>query len=89
MVMAGLGAEGVRRLPLKRAGGGGIDLRKEIGALDPVLGPGPLDVEDGDAQVAVVLQRQGDQLAQLRIDEELLPGDVGHRLCAGLPASVL
>ena len=66
---------------LEGAGGVGIDLREEIGALDLVLGPGPLDVQGRNAQVAVVLQGQGDQLPQLRVDKELLPGDVGHRLC--------
>ena len=65
--------------PLEGGGGIGIDLRQQIGALDLVLGPGPLDVEGGDPQVAVVLQGQGDQLLQLLVDKELLPGDVGHR----------
>ena len=60
--------------------GVGIDLRKKLGALNLVLGAGPLDIEDGNAQVAVVLQRQSDQFLQLRIDKELLPGDVGQRL---------
>ena len=75
--------------PLEVGAGVGIDLREQIGALDLVLGPGPLDVQGGDPQVAVVVQRQGDQLLQLRIDKELLPGDVGHRLVGRLPARSL
>ncbi len=75
--------------PLEVGIGIGIDLRKKLGALDLVLGPGPLDIEGGNAQVAVVLQRQGDQLLQLRIDKELLPGDVGQRLSAGWPVASL
>ena len=55
-----------------------FDRREQLGALDLVLRPGSLDVEGRDPQVAVVLQGQGDQLAQLRVDKELLPGDVGH-----------
>jgi hypothetical protein len=56
---------------------------KEFGALDLVQGPRPLDVKGGNAQVAVVLQGQGDHLPQVRIDKELLPGDFGNGLFSG------
>jgi hypothetical protein len=60
--------------------GAGIDPRQEFSAPNLVLGAGPFDIEDGNTQVTVVLQRQGDQLLQLRIDKEFLPRDLGQRL---------
>ena len=53
--------------------------RQAVGALDAVLRPRALDVEDGHAQVAVVVQRQRDHLFQPRVGEEVAPADVGHR----------
>ena len=53
--------------------------RQAVGALDAVLRPCALDVEDGHAQVAVVVQRQRDHLLQPRVGEEVAPADVGHR----------
>ena len=44
------------------------------------------DVECSYSQVPVVFKRQGDQLLQLFIDKELLPGNVGSRLPDQLPA---
>ncbi len=41
-----------------------------------VLRPGELDVQHRDAQVTVVLQRQRDDLLQMRIGEEIPPADV-------------
>ena len=49
-----------------------------VGALHAVLGADLLDVEHGDAQVAVVLQRQFDQRAQARIGQEVGPGQIGR-----------
>ena len=65
--------------------GAGIDLREQIGALDLVLGPGPLDVQRRHAQIAVIGQGQTDQLLQLRVNKKLLPRSVGCRLAGQVP----
>src|SRR5512133_1032456 len=64
---------------LEVCSGGGVNLRQEVGALYLILCPGTLDIEGRHPQVAVVFQGQGNQLAQLWIDKELLPGNLGHR----------
>ena len=63
-------AIGVR---LAQAGDAGTDCRKLIGAADLKLGSGLLDGQHRDAQIAVIRQRDLDQLAQLRVTEEALP----------------
>ena len=62
--------------------------RQLVRAPDLVLRAHSLDVQCRDAQVAVVQQRQLDQALQPRVDEELLPVDLGGgQLRAGaLPA---
>ena len=73
----------VFRQTLVGGGGVGIDLREQIGALDLVLGPGPLYVQRCHAQVAVIGQGQTDQLLQLRVNKKLAPLQVcGCRLAA-------
>jgi hypothetical protein len=72
------------------AGDRRIHGRQRIGAADLVLGARLFDVEDRHAQVAVVGQRQFDQLLQARIGEEALPGDLrGRFVAAGLASGKL
>ena len=59
------------------------DRWKLVGAADLVDRARLLDVEDGDAQVAVVGERELDQALQARVGEEALPVDVGGGLGAG------
>ena len=59
------------------------DRRQLVGAADLVDRSRLLDVEDGDAQVAVVGERELDQALQARVGEEALPVDVGGGLGAG------
>ncbi|MNL15785.1 hypothetical protein D3C87_1367960 [compost metagenome] len=49
--------------------------RQQVRALDAVLGACFLDTQGSRAQVAVVLQRGGDQPLQARIGEEIAPAD--------------
>ena len=65
-----------RAAALRRMVARGGDGREQAGTLDAVLGPGLLDVQHGHAQVAVVVQCEGDDLPQALVDEQLLP--VGH-----------
>ncbi|OHC57069.1 MAG: hypothetical protein A3J25_14630 [Pseudomonadales bacterium RIFCSPLOWO2_02_FULL_63_210] len=66
------------------------DRRQQVGALDAVLRAVGLDIQGGDAQVAVIQQCALDQLLQGRVTEELAPallggGDVGRLAwCVGL-----
>jgi hypothetical protein len=64
-----------RRLP--------AHLRKQRRALDAVLRAHLLDVQRGDAQVAVVRERDLDQPLQARIAEELTPADLDRGLLVG------
>jgi hypothetical protein len=45
-----------------------------------ILGTGFLDIEDGDTEVAIVLQGKSYQLPQVGVDEKFLPGNIGNRL---------
>jgi len=53
----------VGRLPLAVAGGSGIQARNPVGALDSVLRAGRLDIQEGLAQRAVVIQGHVHQAA--------------------------
>ena len=70
------------------------DRRELVGARDPVLGLGALDVERGHAQVTVVVQRGANQLLQACVLEEILPGQLrcsraAFRRSGGVRAGVL
>ena len=54
-----------------------INDRQQLGPLDAVEGLCPFDVQRGHAQVAVVGQRQFNDLPQPLVDEEIPPRDVG------------
>jgi len=58
----------------------GVDGRERRGPLDAVLRLGLLDIQAGQAQVAVIGHRQGLQLCQAAVGKELLPLDVGRHL---------
>ena len=58
----------------------GAHMRDQIGALHPVLGPGGVDIEDGDAQIAITGQGQIDRRAKLWIEENRAPGEAGRGL---------
>ena len=70
VLAAGVGLAGTR--------GHAVHNRVLAGAGDLELGPGLLDVEHRHPQVAVVFQRDGDQLLQARVGEVVLPGQVGR-----------
>lgn len=53
----------VGRLPLAVAGGSGVQARNPVGALDSVLRAGRLDIQEGLAQRAVVIQGHVHQAA--------------------------
>ena len=55
------------------------DLRKQRGRLNAELRLQQLDVQHRDAQVAIVPQRDLDQLLQARVGEEVAPADVAGR----------
>ncbi len=67
----------VRRYALAAAAAGGRNRREQVGALDAVLSAVGVDVQSGNAQVAVVYQRGLDQLLQCRVVEELAPALLG------------
>jgi len=67
----------VARHALRALAAAGGDGREQVGALDAVQRARALDVERGDAQVAVVFEREFDHLAQARIGEVVAPADVG------------
>ncbi len=58
----------------------GIDGGKQVRALDAVLRLGLFDIQAGQAQVAVIGQRQRLQLCQAAVGKELLPFDIGPHL---------
>src|ERR1035438_9318988 len=70
-------AEGIRRPRRRRADADG---REDVGAARLPGGARLLDVEHGDAQVAVVRQGDADQEAQALVGEEALPLDLGGGL---------
>jgi hypothetical protein len=47
------------------------------------LSAGGLDVEDGNAQVAIVLQGQFDEALQARVTQKVAPAQVGGRHLGG------
>jgi hypothetical protein len=53
--------------------------RQPVGALDLVLRAQPLDVQCGDPQVAIALQRLGDQRCERGVHEKITPADIGGR----------
>jgi hypothetical protein len=52
---------------------GKIHGRKPVGAGNARQRTGLIDTPDGDAQIAVVFQRRGDQALQVRIGEKCAP----------------
>ena len=72
------GAGKIGRQPLDAAGGAGVELGEEPGALDLVKGAVFLDIEGGDLEVAVVGQGEFDHFLQTGFDEKFPPGNLGH-----------
>ncbi|MDT4853780.1 hypothetical protein FQZ97_880580 [compost metagenome] len=74
----------VRRQALPAAAAIRAERRQQVGALDAVLRAVGLDIQDGDAQIAVIHQRGLDQLLQGRVAEVVAPalfgGGAGDRL---------
>ena len=60
-----------------------VDAGQAVGPLDAVGRLGAFDVQRGQTQVTVVVQRSLDELLQGRADEELFPADVGCRGSTG------
>ena len=57
-----------------------VERREQAGARDLILRARRLDVEHRHAQVAIVLQRELDDLLQARIGEEIAPADIRRAL---------
>ncbi|CAM5324648.1 hypothetical protein SSTU70S_01194 [Stutzerimonas stutzeri] len=72
------GRREVVRQALATATAARIDAGEQLGTLDAVQRAVGLDVQRGLTQVAVVLQRHADQLAQRGVAEELLPAQIGR-----------
>jgi hypothetical protein len=73
----------------RRGAAADADRRQLVGAAHAVERARLLDVEDGDAQVAVVGERQLDQPLQPRVGEEALPLDSAAAGPAGGTAGVV
>ena len=85
------GSAGGRTLEL--AGAGSVNSRKQTRAVRPVGRLRRLDIFDGSAQIAVIGQRQGDQICHNRIGKKIAPPHITgrrlpRRLGAGKPGGV-
>ncbi len=60
-----------------RNAGVGVDRGEQVGSLYAVLGARLGDVADGDAQIAVVPERQIDDALQALVEDDIAPGQVG------------
>ena len=56
-----------------------VDLRQELELLDPEPRPGLIDMRQSDAQIAVLAQRDADELLQRGVAQHLPPRQVGVR----------